>query len=166
MFVMEQLKKILSFAALSFILSTAPAFAAEPAVHSHDDAGVPAKLSLDAGKKWASDAPLRKAMANVRNVMDESLDAIHGGKLSAAGYGALAEKIKGEVVYMVSNCKLEPKADAQLHMIIAAMLEGAEAMEGKVKQVKRQDGAVKVIGALENYGSYFDDPSWKPVKHR
>lgn len=45
------------------------------------------------------------------------------------------------------------------------MLEGVEAMEGKVKQVNRQGGAVKVIGALENYGTYFDDPSWKPIRH-
>ena len=165
MFTKKQLTRLLSLAALPFILSTAPAFAAEPAGHSHDQTGVPAKLSLDAGKKWASDAPLRKAMANVRNAMDKSLDAIHGGRLSAAGYGALAGKINGEVAYMISNCKLEPKADAQLHTIIATMLEGVEAMEGKVKKVKRQDGAVKVIGALENYGTYFDDPSWKPIKH-
>jgi hypothetical protein len=66
---------------------------------------------------------------------------------------------------MVNNCKLEPKADAQLHLIIAEILEGVEAMEGKVKNLKRQDGAVKVIGALENYGTYFDDPSWNPIKH-
>lgn len=131
MFAKEQLTKLLSLAALSFILSTAPAFAAEPAAHGHDGAGAPARLSLDAGKKWASDAPLRKAMTNVRNAMDESLDAIHGDKLSAAGYGALAGKIKGEVAYMVSNCKLEPKADAQLHTIIAAMLEGVEAMKAR-----------------------------------
>jgi hypothetical protein len=148
-----------------FIVSAIPAVAAEPAVHGHDEAGAPAKLSLDAHKKWASDAPLRKAMSSVRNAMDESLDAIHGTKLSAAGYGVLARKIKGEVAYMVSNCKLEPKADAQLHVVIAAMLEGVEAMEGNVKQVNRQDGAVKVIGALENYDTYFDDPSWKPIRH-
>lgn len=160
-----QLTKLLSVAAISACLSAVPVFAAEAVDHGHDHAGAPTKLSLDAGKKWASDAPLRKAMANVRNAMDQSLDAIHGGKLSAAGYGALAGKINGEVAYMVSNCKLEPKADAQLHTIIGTMLEGVEVMEGKVKKVKRQDGAVKVIGALENYGTYFDDPSWKPIKH-
>ena len=161
----KHLVKLLSLAAFSCCLAGAPALAAEPAVHSHDHAGAPAKLSLDAGRKWASDQPLRKAMANVRNAMGESLQAIHEGKLSAAKYAELARTINGEVGYMVSNCKLEPKADAQLHLIIAQMLEGAEAMEGKLKKVKRENGAVKVIGALENYATYFDDPDWKPIKH-
>ena len=159
------LTKLLSLAAFSFCLSTTSAFAAEPSGHSHDGAGVPVKLSLDDGKKWASDEPLRKAMTNIRNALDESLQAIHEGKLSVTQYGALAKKVNGEVGYMVSNCKLEPNADAQLHLIIAEILEGVEAMEGKVKKLKRRDGAVKVIGALENYGTYFDDPSWKPIKH-
>ena len=161
----EHLTKLLSLAAFSFCLAAAPVFAAEPVGHGHDHAGAPAKLSLDAGKKWASDEPLRKAMTNIRNAMDESLHAIHEGKLPAAKYGALAAKVNGEVGYMVSNCKLEPKADAQLHLIIAEILEGAEAMEGKLKKVKRQNGAVKVLGALEKYATYFDDPSWKPIKH-
>lgn len=155
----------LSVIALCLGLVATPAFATEPAGHGHDHAAAPAKLSLDAGKKWAPDEPLRKAIANIRKSMDASLRAIHEGKLSAAKYGALAKKINGEVGYMISNCKLEPKADAQLHLIIADMLEGIEAMEGKVKKVTRQDGAIKVLGALENYGTYFDDPIWKPIKH-
>ncbi len=161
----RHLKKLLPLAAFSFCLSTTSAFAAEPSGHGHDHPGVPVKLSLDDGKKWASDEPLRKAMTNIRNTMEESLHATHEGKLSVTKYGALAKKVNGEVDYMVSNCKLEPNADAQLHLIIAEILEGVEAMEGKVKTLKRQDGAVKVIGALENYGTYFDDPTWKAIKH-
>lgn len=60
---------------------------------------------------------------------------------------------------------LEPKADAQLHLIIADIGEGIEAMEGKAKKVKRQAGAIKVVGALEKYGSFFDHPGWQPIKH-
>jgi len=157
--------KLLSLAAVSFCLAAAPALAAGPAAHGHDHAAAPAKPSLDAGRKWASDEPLRKAMANIRNAMGEALPAIHEGRQPASRYAELAKMINGEVGYMVSNCKLEPKADAQLHLIIAQILEGAEAMDGKLKKVKRENGAVKVIGALENYAAYFDDPGWKPIKH-
>ena len=38
-------------------------------------------------------------------------------------------------------------------------------LEGKVKQAKRMDGAVKVIGALDNYGKYFDDSGFQPIAH-
>ena len=65
----------------------------------------------------------------------------------------------------VSTCKLEPKADAQLHLVIADILQGVEAMEGKAKKMKRQAGALKVAGALEKYNSYFDHPGWQPLKH-
>ena len=66
---------------------------------------------------------------------------------------------------MVANCKLEPKADQQLHFIIADLLEGAEQMAGKSAAGKRQGGAVRVVGALEKYGSYFDDAGFVPLEH-
>jgi hypothetical protein len=91
------LTKTLSLAAIYFCLSTTSAFAAEPSGHSHDHAGAPVKLSLNESKKWASDEPLRKAMTNIRNAMEESLHAIHEGKLSVTKYGALAKKVNGEV---------------------------------------------------------------------
>lgn len=97
----------------------------------------------------------------------------HGGgaawhprqKYSAAQYGALAKKVNGEVNGIVANCKLEPKADAQLHLVIADVLEGVEAMEGKAKKVKRRAGAERVLGALEKYAAHFDHPGWQPVRH-
>ena len=162
---MNRIRKFLAAAGLLLGLAATGVSAAEQAAHQHEHGGAPAGLSLDEGRKWATDGPLRKAMANIRNAMDASAHDIHEGKLSAARYGELARKVNGEVAYMVSNCKLEPRADAQLHLIIADMLEGAEAMEGKAKQVKRRDGAVKVMGALENYGAYFADPGWKPAGH-
>ena len=159
--------KHLSAMILALGFAAAPAFAAGPATHDHghDQSAAPATFTLDAGKKWATDAPLRKAMANIRTSMQASLQPIHEDKFSPAKYGSLARKINGEVANMVNNCKLEPKADAQLHLVIAQLLEGAEAMEGRTKAAKRMDGAIAVLGALEKYGSYFDDPSWKPIKH-
>ncbi|TXT26785.1 MAG: hypothetical protein FD134_418 [Gallionellaceae bacterium] len=140
--------------------------AAQPAAgHDHAHHGGAAQPALDNGKKWAIDEPLRKAMGAIRDAVAASLDGIHNGKFADAEYAGLAKKIGGEVEYMVGNCKLDPKADAQLHLIIADILAGIETMEGKRKKIKRMDGAVKVIGALEKYPAYFDDPGWKPLKH-
>ncbi|HQW20524.1 MAG TPA: hypothetical protein PLI90_07615 [Rhodocyclaceae bacterium] len=134
------------------------------ATHQHH-AGASPGLTLDDGRKWVTDEPLRHAMTNIRNAIDASLRDIHEERLSVAGYAALSSKINDEVGYMVRNCKLAPKADAQLHLIIASLLEGAEAMEGKVKNRQRQDGAIMTIDALESYAAYFDDPGWKPISH-
>lgn len=147
--------------ALSSAIFAAPA-------HKHDapaDHAATTTLQLNAGKKWETDEPLRKAMASIRQSVDASLHQIHENKLTPAGYGKLAHKVEGEVGNIVSNCKLEPQADAQLHLIVADLLAGSEQMAGKIKKAKRQDGAVKVIGALENYATYFDDPQFKPIAH-
>lgn len=148
-------------------LSLSAAGLAAP-VHKHDahaDNAAPSNLQLNAGKKWATDEPLRKSMESIRQSVEASLHQIHENRLAPAGYGALARKVEGEVGNIVSNCKLEPKADAQLHLIVADLLAGSEQMAGKVKKIKRQDGAVKVIGALEKYATYFDDPQFKPIAH-
>lgn len=151
--------------AAALALSTA-SFAAPAHKHdSHADHVAPTSLQLNAGKKWATDEALRKSMESIRQSVAASLHQIHENRLTPAAYGALARKVEGEVGNIVSNCKLEPKADAQLHLIVADLLAGSEQMAGKIKQAKRQDGAVKVIGALEKYATYFDDPQFKPIAH-
>lgn len=129
--------------------------------HGHGE-GAPA-LQLDAGKRWATDAPLRQAMGTINNDMRQALPAIHEDRLPAARYGELAETVRGQVAYMVENCKLSAEADAQLHLIIAQLLAGADAMSGA--PAGQRDGAVTVVGALGDYATYFADDSFKPLEH-
>lgn len=146
-----------------------PSFAASDAAakdHKHEPgAAATTTLQLNAGKKWQTDAPLRQAMGNIRQELAASLHEIHGNKLSNKEYDKLAQKVERGVGDIVANCKLEPKADAQLHLIVAELLESAEQMAGKITKVKRQSGAVGVIGALDKYSTYFDDPGFKPIPH-
>jgi len=133
--------------------------------HQHEHGAATATLQLDAGKKWETDGALRQAMGNIRQTMAVSLHEIHENKLSKKGYAALARKVESEVGEIVANCKLAPKADAQLHLIVAELLAGAGQMAGKATPAKRQNGAVQVIGALEKYATYFDDAGFKPIAH-
>lgn len=152
------------------IVLTALTLVATPAIavqdmhqHGHDAQGP--TLQLNAGKKWETDAPLRRAMGEIRQSMASSQDAIHANKATAKTYAALAKKVESGVADIVANCKLAPAADAQLHIIVADLMAGAEQMAGKAKQGKRRDGAVKVIGALNNYAKFFDDPEFQPITH-
>ena len=138
---------------------SAPALAAEE--HAHDHAAAGATLQLNQGMKWQTDEALRKGMTSMRAALAKDLKAIHANKASDAQYEALAAKLNGEVAYVVQNCKLEPKADAELHKVIAELLGGAEAMQGKEAGVPRRDGAVRVLKALEAYGEHFDHPGWR-----
>ncbi len=156
---------ILTALVVLFLGAGGSALATGNAAHDHNHGGKPATLQLNAGKKWETDAPLRTAMGEIRQLMAGSLDAIHNNRLPAKDYGALAQKVEGAVSDMVANCKLGPQADEQLHIIIADLVAGAEQMAGKVKQARPRDGAVKVIVTLDKYGKYFDDPGFRPIKH-
>lgn len=158
--------KLLVLAAICLSIAGTPFAAhAEAHNHSHEHGAAAATLQLNAGQKWETDAALRQGMGNIRQAMAGSLHAIHENRLSKNGYAGLAKKVENEIGNIVANCKLEPKADEQLHLIVAELLEGAGEMAGKVKTGKRQDGVVRVIGALEKYSQYFADPGFKPIAH-
>ena len=136
--------------ALAVALSFAGPAAYGQAAHDHGHAASEAKLVLNQGKKWETDAPLRQGMENIRSAL--------GSRMK---YEALATKVSTEVAGIVQNCKLEPEADAQLHLVIADIMGGVEALEGKVKGETRRAGAEKIARALEAYAEHFDHAGWK-----
>ncbi len=146
----------------ALIATAAFAAASLPAAetHEHQAAG---KLALDAGKKWATDEPLRRGMSTIRADLAPQLRGIHEGKLSAEEYRALGADIENEVGAIVAQCKLEPKADAMLHLVRTELLAGADAMQGKGKGAAA-DGARQAVHAVNAYGRYFDHPAWAPLR--
>jgi hypothetical protein len=88
--------------------------------------------------------------------MAGELHEIHENRLSARGYGKLAQKVEAEVGNIVANCKLGAqgrRAVAHRHRRTARW---HRAHGRQFKGGKRQNGAVQVIGALK-YAAYFDD---------
>jgi hypothetical protein len=136
----------------------------QAAEHRHADHGhqSPAKLQLDQGKKWPTDEVLRNSMNALRDGFAERIEAIRKGTLGAAQYEALGADVQAEVANIVANCKLEPKADAMLHIVIADLLSAAEVMQGKTKGSPAA-AARQAVNALNAYGRYFDHPRWKPL---
>lgn len=147
----------------TLVVTPAARTARAAAAHDHSQHG---KLTLDHGKKWPTDQPLRNGMDNIRKLIEKQLGAIHDGRLTAAQYGELANKIEAEVGFIVANCKLAPKADAMLHLVIADINVGVDGMAGKRAPVGPLEGAGKVVTALNAYGRHFDHPGWMPIQHR
>ena len=143
--------------------SVGPALA-QTAAHSHD-AAAPHKLSLNQGRKWGTDEPLRAGMGRIRNLVEPQLGAAHAGKLTPSQYRELATQVETEVGGIVASCKLEPKADAMLHLVIADIGAGTDAMAGKDAKLRPALGLVKVAQAVNQYGSHFDDPGFKPIRN-
>ncbi len=146
---------------VGWVLVSGPVLAQQEHQHQHPGAAV-ANLELDAGHKWATDASLRSGMAQIRSAFDADHPAIHAGKETDAQYDALAARIESQVNDIVKNCKLPAAADANLHYVIADLLQGVSLMRGTDPAHTRHDGAALVHGALIAYGKYFDDPAWQP----
>jgi hypothetical protein len=146
---------------LSIAVATAlPGLAAEKA-HEHDVASH--KLTLNAGKKWNSDEPLRRGMTEIRDLMAAQHDAIHKNRSKPDEYATLGTKIESAVATVIAECKLEPAADGNLHIVLAEILDGAEAMQGKKRKTGARAGANKVVAGLATYAKYFDHPGWKGI---
>jgi hypothetical protein len=152
-------------ASLALVVSATTHAAGIAEVHQHDSHGSiePQKLQLNAGKKWAIDEPLRQAMNDINQAMAKALPLIHKNQFGNGEYQALATTLSQKVAYAIEHCKLEPKADAMLHLVIADLIAGTEAMEGKTAN-SRHDGAVRVMEALRVYGEYFQHPGWEVAR--
>ena len=85
------------------------------------------------------------------------------GTLTPADYLALAANVDAQVATIVAECKLKPEADANLHLIVAELLAGAEAMQSKSAS-KLAAGAVHTVQAINRYGQYFDHPGWQALR--
>ncbi|HYR05195.1 MAG TPA: hypothetical protein VEP71_00780, partial [Gallionella sp.] len=131
--------------------------------HSHHhEAGESAQLTLNSGKKWTTDDNLRQGMSRIRDALMAELPAIHSGKATTDQYRALAQKTNDQIAFMMKNCKLEPKADVMLHLVLADIIAGSDAMMSLDSHQAHQ-GAGKIASALDNYGAYFDHPGWNGI---
>lgn len=160
-----QWKKMAATLSVAVLLGMSPAIApAQDHSHGHShEAAEPAQLSLNNGKKWPTDDNLRQGMGRIRNALAAELPAIHSGKATAEQYRALARQANNEIAFMVKNCRLGQEADAMLHLVLADIIAGADAMAGQDSS-KAHKGAAKVANALKNYAAYFDHPGWRGLK--
>ena len=125
--------------------------------HDHDNAAV---LSLDNGKPWATDEPLRQGIQRIRDAVASTMESHGRGDLRTEQAKALATAVEDNVNFLIQNCKLEPKADAVLHVFITDLLSGS-AMVGA--DPASHAGFEKLAQALREYPKYFDHPGWTPI---
>ena len=134
--------------------------AADP--HSQAHAAQSHALSLDHGRKWATDAALRKGMGEIRAALAAKRHAIQEGALGASDARALAGTLESQVAFIVAECKLEPAADANLHIVVADLVASVDAMKSAPSAAAAQ-GARRAVEAANAYGRYFDHPGWQPL---
>src|SRR3546814_18275377 len=104
---------------------------------------------------------LRQGMGALHQIVSRGMDTAHTNALKPDDYKKMSGEIMTQFTYIVENCKLEPEADAQLHILLGNISQGVDVIEGKVSGEQPEDGLIKMAQALNSYGSYFDHPNWK-----
>ena len=135
--------------ALAMLGVVAPAFAQEHAHH----APAPAAAIEAPAQRYATDAPLRAHMGEIRIAVGALEHAEHG-HLDAAQVTALADGIQAHVRGIVAECKLPPDADHALHGIIAPLVGNASKLKAAPQDLSPVPG---LRAALESYDLQFKD---------
>lgn len=124
--------------------------------HAHHTA----RLTLDEGRKWATDDALRTGMQKIRDMTAATAAADAHGSVDAAQAAQLGAGVEGQVNDLIANCRLAPEADAVLHVLIGDLLRGASLMK---TEAGATEGFAVILNALEQYPRYFDHAGWMPV---
>ena len=143
---------------LALMLLVAPLGGFAQHQHEHEEAAS-GGLVLEHGAKWATDAPLRSGMEQIRSLIAVPQATVTAGiVLSPADARQLADGVRHQVDELIQNCKLEPDADAALHVLIADMLKGAaELADGPQLAM----GLARIQNAINQYPKYFSHPGWE-----
>jgi len=139
------------------LVSLAPAQAQQSHDHGHG-----MQIELDHGRRWATDAPLREGMERVRAAVATARQADAQGRLSTRQVQTLAIAVEDSIAFMVQHCRLEPKADANLHILLGRLSAAVTAVKANPKA---PDGLPQMLEALDLYSGYFAHPGWKAIAH-
>lgn len=154
---------ILALAAAFSTAVTLPALAAEGHHHGHGaHAEAPQKLTLNNGRKWKTDAPLRKGMQEIRDALERTHGHGHDAQVGPAQLVQLGKKMESEIAAIVMNCKLEPAADANLHVIIGELNAAADAFKG-ASPADAEEAMQRAATATRAYATHFEHSGFKPL---
>lgn len=152
------ISKTLCAFAVASAFALAPAGVLAERSHSHGHGAQ--ELALNQGQKWKIDEPLRAGMESIRDQVTQMHLAAERAPLKPEYYQSLGVSIQNDLAEMARNCKLEPAADANLHVVMARLDAAAEALKrSDAKETRR--GMKEAREALEKYGRYFDHPGWQ-----
>lgn len=144
--------------ALALSLASLPALAQE-GPHGHAPGHVASGTAdVEApAQRWATDAPLREGMREIAGIVG-ALGHYEMGHVETGQAVMLAGQVNDAIADIVANCRLEPDADAALHIVLAALAQGAT----RFQQEPGDHAPIAAMRqALADYARLFDDPGFE-----
>lgn len=125
-------------------------------------AAIPSSIATDNGEsharngasRLAHDARLHARVQAIRTAMREARTARH----RPAVLRTLADRVEQAAGHMVEDARATPSTEAVVHVLLADLYSGADALRSSSKSA-RTIGLARIDGALHEYGLRFDPPS-------
>lgn len=152
--------------AMASILAVATGFAlavtsgtVQAVEHSHDHHphGEQASTLVRDGQRWTTDTSLREGMSRIQDAVQQALPGDPQATLGATEAAQLRDATHNAVAYMVDNCALTAEADTALHLLLADLIKGTDALS---HAELREAGLEYIVVALQRYAETFDEPLW------
>ena len=121
--------------------------------HAHHAPAAAASPEV-AVQRYATDAPLQAGMKQIRAAVG-GLQHYEHGHMGPEQAATLASSIQEQIGFIVANCKLDPQADAALHVVIAKLGGSAQALKANPEDLS---AIPPMREALQDYARQFDDP--------
>lgn len=147
------MKILIGFLTL-FIFS--PLVFAEAAHDHHHNESSQKELKLNNGKKWPTDTALRNNMDEIHNHIKAQLGKIQSDNFKDKEFIQLGKKIEKNVQNIFKSCKLEPKADAQLHIIMTGLIAENTKLIGELTAEGKKEATFGILTHYRSYLKFFD----------
>jgi hypothetical protein len=107
------------------------------------------------GARQPIDGQSRHGMEEIRLAITEALPAVDAGRLDAAGFARLADRIADHAQQMAANSRLP----AELKAPFVAYLERLKQAAAELK-AKGSGAMSEVVALLDEYGRVFEHAGW------
>lgn len=110
-------------------------------------------LSLNDGKKWTTDADLRKQMEKINAAVQKVKKLEKSGKAGPKTYKGLYKGLQATTQTIINTCKMPEWMHENYHVILEDILNTSEELKDTHKQMEVTG---KLTRTLRKYTEYFD----------
>lgn len=119
--------------------------------HEHETATKTGNLSLDAGRKWASDASTRAGMRRMQEIAQGASVQTGGPDANSA----LANELETELARLVRECTMQGPAHQMLHIYLVRVTETIEGLKSD-DEAKAQTNRQRLKPLLNEFDEFFE----------
>lgn len=122
-----------------------------------------APVTAEAARDWRPDERVRSSIDEMRAAIVANSSLRTHASTETQRFAELARTLESGVAAMIACCTRDGVASRHLHMLLTEMADGIVLMQRAAHADARRMGLLKVVQALNLYGTMFTHPGWRAL---